>query len=682
MKLSDSVNKIKGVGEKTSALFNKVGVFSLWDLLLYVPRDFIRYPEIIKAEKIEYGMTVAVAVTVQSEPSLVHASRLSILSCNAGDDTGMVRLVWFNMPYIKKTLKAGMTRVFYGKVGLYRNSLVLEHPKIYTREEYEKMQGVLEPVYPVTHGLTSSRVQKTIQLALDEALPVKDYLPEREAERLGVMPLSDAIRMMHSSVSEKDMRIARKRIAFDEYLSFLLSVRSMKEENLQSKNSFPMNESGAAKLIIDKLPYKLTNAQLKTYREICDDMTGARAMNRLVQGDVGSGKTIVALLAMVTAAEHGYQSAMMAPTEVLAAQHASKIRAMLEEYGLDYGVELLSGSLTAKQKREAKKRIAAGECKIVVGTQALIQDGVEFDSLALVVTDEQHRFGVRQRETLSLKADNDQKETKNPHVLVMSATPIPRTLAIILYGDLDISVMNELPSVRLPIKNCVVGINSRKKSYEFIADQVKQGHQAYIICPQVEASEASESENVTDYTEKLKGIYGSSVRVAMLHGKMKPKEKNEIMQKYAEHEIDVLVSTTVVEVGVDVPNATVMMIENAERFGLAQLHQIRGRVGRGSAQGYCIFINTSKSKDDNKRLNILNGTNDGFKIASEDLKLRGPGDFFGIRQSGEMNFRVADIYNDADMLKKASEYVKVIDGKTIEALNEFTKLDSHANITL
>ena len=351
MKLSDSVNKIKGVGEKTSAMFNKVGVFSLWDLLLYVPRDFIRYPEITKAEKIEYGMTVAVAVTVQSEPSLVHASRLSILSCNAGDDTGMVRLVWFNMPYIKKTLKAGMTRVFYGKVGLYRNSLVLEHPKIYTREEYEKMQGVLEPVYPVTHGLTSSRVQKTIQLVLDEALPVKDYLPEREAERLGVMPLSDAIRMMHSSVSEKDMRIARKRIAFDEYLSFLLSVRSMKEENLQSKNSFPMNESGAAKLIIDKLPYKLTNAQLKTYREICDDMTGARAMNRLVQGDVGSGKTIVALLAMVTAAEHGYQSAMMAPTEVLAAQHASKIRAMLEEYGLDYGVELLSGSLTAKQKR-------------------------------------------------------------------------------------------------------------------------------------------------------------------------------------------------------------------------------------------------------------------------------------------------------------------------------------------
>lgn len=683
MKLSDSVSKLKGIGEKTSALFGKVGVFSLWDLLLYVPRDFMRYPEITTADSIQFGSTVAVELTLQTEASLVHASRLSILSCSASDHTASLRLVWFNMPYIKKTLHAGMTRIFYGKVGMYRNSLVLEHPKMFTREEYCKMLGVLEPIYPVTHGLTTDRVKKTIRAAMDEVFPIEDYLPRDEVSRLGIMTLNEAIRILHSPAHEDVMRKARKRIAFDEYLAFLLSVKSMKEENNRSKNCFPMNESKSARLIVERLPYKLTGAQARTYEEILKDMAGERAMNRLVQGDVGSGKTIVALLAMVTAAEYGYQSALMAPTEVLAAQHASKIKDMLEEYGLDYGVELLSGSLTAKQKREAKKRIADGECRIIVGTQALIQDGVEFSSLALVVTDEQHRFGVRQRETLAMKADTDGQNGNIPHVLVMSATPIPRTLAIILYGDLDISVMDELPSVRLPIKNCVVGVNSRKKSYEFIAEQVEMGHQAYVICPQVEASDMSESENVTDYTEKLKGVYGSKIRVEMLHGKMKPKEKNDIMQRFAAHEIDVLVSTTVVEVGVDVPNATVMMIENAEKFGLAQLHQIRGRVGRGSAQGYCIFLNTSKSKEDNKRLKILNGTNDGFKIASEDLKLRGPGDFFGIRQSGEMDFRVADIYNDADMLKKASEYVKVIDEQSIRALNEFISVDSHAqNITL
>ncbi len=679
MKLSENIKNLKGIGEKTSALFGKVGVFSLWDLMLYVPRDFVRYPELSKISDIKVGQTVAVAVTVQTEPTLAKAPRLTILSAKAADDTGTIRMVWFNMPYIKKTVIPGLTRVFYGKVGLYRNQPVLEHPKMFGKEEYDKLKNVLEPVYPLTKGLGTDRIKKTVQQVFDICFPIKDYLPESDVKKIGLMGLSEALQTVHSPAEEEIMKKARKRLAFDEYLAFLISVREMKEENLNAVNDFPISESGGARKIIEKLPYKLTNAQMNTYCDIVNDMSGKRAMNRLVQGDVGSGKTIVALLAMVCAVENGYQAAMMAPTEVLAAQHAAKIKAMLEEYEIPIKTVLLSGSLTAKEKREAKAEIASGEAGIVVGTQALIQEGVEFKNLALVVTDEQHRFGVKQRETLAEKSAAQSGKSSTPHVLVMSATPIPRTLAIILYGDLDISVMNELPNARLPIKNCVVGPEFRKKAYEFIEKETAAGHQAYVICPQVEESEVTESENVIDYTEKLKGIFGSRVRVEMLHGKMKPKEKNKIMERFAAHEIDVLVSTTVIEVGVDVPNSTVMMIENAEKFGLAQLHQIRGRVGRGSAQGYCIFLNTSKNKEDNKRLKILNESNDGFKIASEDLKLRGPGDFFGIRQSGLMNFRIADVYNDADMLKAASEYVKVISDDTKKALNELAAMDSHAN---
>ncbi|XME04192.1 ATP-dependent DNA helicase RecG [Lachnospiraceae bacterium C1.1] len=675
MKLSDNIKKLKGIGEKTTALFNKVGVFSLWDLLNYLPRDFLSYPELSKTNDIRQGETVAAALTIQTECSLIHLSRISVLSCAAADDQGKIRLSWFNSPYLKKMIKPGMTRVFYGKAGVFKNALSIEHPKIYKKEEYQKKISVLEPVYPAIFGLSSDRIRKTVEKAFDEIGEIEDYLPDEIREKYGLMKLYEAFKTLHSPAEKTLMKKAMKRLAFDEFLNFSISINALKEEKTNLKNDFRMKESEDAATIINNLPYKLTGAQERTFKEILSDMQSDRPMNRLVQGDVGSGKTIVALLAMVTVASNGYQSAMMAPTEVLAAQHESKIRKMLEEYGINAPVILLTGSLTAKQKREAKEKIASGEVKIVVGTQALIQEDVEFKNLALVVTDEQHRFGVRQRQTLSDKA-GEEKDKLTPHVLVMSATPIPRTLAIILYGDLDISIMDELPQARKPIKNCVVGINYRKKAYEFIEKEVAAGHQAYIICPQVEASEVTESENVTDYTEMLKNIYGSRVRVEMLHGKMPPKKKNEIMERFAAHEIDLLVSTTVIEVGVDVPNSTVMMIENAEKFGLAQLHQIRGRVGRGSAQGYCIFVNASKKAEDNKRLSILNDSNDGFKIASEDLKLRGPGDFFGIRQSGEMDFRVADIYEDADMLKYASEYAKTIDSDSLERLNAFTEVTS------
>ena len=376
-------------------------------------------------------------------------------------------------------------------------------------------------------------------------------------------------------------------------------------------------------------------------------------MNRLVQGDVGSGKTILAVLALLLAAENGYQGAMMAPTEVLAIQHFDTIQGYIEKYGLCFRPVLLVGSMTAKGKREAYGRIAAGEANLVIGTHALIQEKVQYHSLALVVTDEQHRFGVKQRELLAGKG-------RNPHILVMSATPIPRTLAIILYGDLHISVVDELPANRLPVKNCVVNTGYRAKAYQFIAGEVEKGRQAYVICPQVEAAEGEESslENVVDYAEKLRSALPAEVRVAYLHGKMRPADKNRIMEEFAAHAIDVLVSTTVIEVGVNVPNSTVMMVENAERFGLAQLHQLRGRVGRGEYQSYCIFVSTNEKKETMERLQILNQSNDGFFIASQDLKLRGPGELFGIRQSGDFSFRIGDIYSDAAVLKQASEAVE------------------------
>ena len=398
-------------------------------------------------------------------------------------------------------------------------------------------------------------------------------------------------------------------------------------------------------------------------------------MSRLVQGDVGSGKTIVAFLGLLLSGLNGYQGALMAPTEVLARQHYEKISGMLEHYGLPLKAELLTGSMTAKQKREAYVRIESGSSSIIIGTHALIQEKVNYRNLALVITDEQHRFGVRQREQLAGKG-------LTPHILVMSATPIPRTLGIILYGDLDISVINELPMNRLPIKNCVVDTGYRPKAYAFIRQQTELGRQCYVICPMVEESETMEAENVTDYTVALQEEMGEQIQVACLHGKMKQAQKDDIMDRFGRNEIQILVSTTVIEVGIDVPNATVMMIENAERFGLAQLHQLRGRVGRGKHQSYCIFMSASKSKETKKRLDILNHSNDGFKIASEDLRLRGPGDLFGIRQSGLMNFKLGDVYQDAKILQMANEAADQLTEEDEEWIRKLPNYENAAEVVL
>ena len=440
-------------------------------------------------------------------------------------------------------------------------------------------------------------------------------------------------------------------LVFDEFFLFIMGMQYQKEKRTRQENRFVMEHPEFVEDLIQKLPYELTGAQRRALHDVTENMQGPYAMQRLIQGDVGSGKTILAFLAMAWCAQNGYQSAIMAPTEVLAQQHYETFQKLCEQFGLHFPVILLTGSMTAKQKRSAYERLELYENALIVGTHALIQEKPAYANLALVITDEQHRFGVRQREEFAQKGDM-------PHILVMSATPIPRTLAIIIYGDMDISVVDEVPARRLPIKNCVVNTAYRPKAYAFVADEVKKGHQAYVICPLVEESENMEAENVTDYAKRLREELPEDIVIGVLHGQMKAEQKNKIMDQFVKNEIQVLVSTTVVEVGVNVPNATVMMIENAERFGLAQLHQLRGRVGRGDAQSYCIMVNASDSKNSMKRLDILNKSNDGFKIASEDLKLRGPGDFFGIRQSGEMQFLLADIYQDASVLQQASEEVQ------------------------
>lgn len=524
----------------------------------------------------------------------------------------------------------------------------MEQPEYFTPEAYREKLDTMQPIYGLTAGLSNKTVSKAVRQALDERDLNPEYLPEEIRMDQELAEYNFALRTIHFPVKWEDLLLARRRLVFDEFFLFILSLRQMKEAAEVQKNECPMTTVRETEALLKSLPYELTGAQKKVWEELKADLAGERAMSRLIQGDVGSGKTVVALLALVCAVGNGYQGALMAPTEVLARQHGQSIQEMLEAAGLPIHTVVLTGSMSAKEKRLAYEQIESGQAGIAVGTHALIQSQVHFKRLGLVVTDEQHRFGVRQRETLAAKGGV-------PHVLVMSATPIPRTLAIILYGDLDISVLDELPGGRLPIKNCVVDESCRATAYRFMEKEIAAGRQVYVICAMVEDNPELELENVVDYTEKLKGAMDASIAIEYLHGKMKASEKNSIMERFAAGEIQVLVSTTVVEVGVNVPNATVMMVENAERFGLAQLHQLRGRVGRGKHQSYCIFVSGNDNPDTKKRLEILNKSNDGFYIASEDLKLRGPGDLFGIRQSGLLEFKIGDVFTDAGILKAASE---------------------------
>lgn len=643
------LRELKGVGEKTEKLFQKIGITTAEELLRYYPRTYDIYEEPVEIASAEEDKTVSIRATIATGIYINQIRNLQVLTTTVADASGRLPVAWFNAPYLRGTLKKGSVFILRGKIIRKKGRLQMEHPEIFTPAAYEEIIHSMQPVYGLTKGLSNKMITKLVHQILDTRPLHGEYLPEEIRERYQLADANYAIRTIHFPKNMQELLTARKRLVFDEFLLFVLAIQLLKEKTEEAPNTFPMKPVWTTEEIIEGLPYDLTGAQKNVWHEIERDLSGHKLMSRLVQGDVGSGKTVIAFLAMVLSAENGFQSALMVPTEVLANQHYEGFLRLMEEQNIaSCHPVLLTGSTTARQKREIYQKIADGEVNVIIGTHALIQEKVEYKNLGLVITDEQHRFGVRQREALTTRGNP-------PHVLVMSATPIPRTLAIILYGDLDISIIDELPAKRLPIKNCVVGTSYRPKAYSFIEKQVQMGRQAYVICPMVEESEGLEAENVTDYARKLQEILPGEIKVEILHGKMKPKEKNRIMEAFASGEIQVLVSTTVVEVGVNVPNATVMMVENAERFGLAQLHQLRGRVGRGEHQSYCIFIQGNNEENTSKRLKILNESNDGFYIAGEDLKLRGPGDLFGIRQSGLMEFKIGDIYNDAGILKNASE---------------------------
>lgn len=661
------LNNLKGIGEKTEKLFYKAGVEKVNDLLRYYPRYYDVFEEPVLIRDLECDRTQAIKGTVVREVSVKRVRNLQVVTGYLRDERGdAIKATWFNSPYLKGKLTIGSTFIFRGFVKENYSNFSIEQPKIFGIAEYNKKKGEMQPVYPLVSGLTNNMVQKAVKQAL-KLVETEEFLPEKIRNKYGLEGLQQAIEHIHYPTDKNQLYSARKRLIFDEFFMFIYNIRNLKDKNTEIHNRHILEEPKEVKTLINNLPYELTNAQKRTWEEIKRDISSTKVMNRLIQGDVGSGKTIIAFFALITAALNNGQGAMMAPTEVLARQHYDNLIELIKEHNINVNPVVLVGTMTAKEKREAYKVIESGDADIIIGTHALIQEKVNYNNLTMVVTDEQHRFGVRQREAISEKGEH-------PHIMVMSATPIPRTLAIIMYGDLDISVIDELPANRLPIANCVVGTDYRPNAYDFMTKQIAKGRQVYVICPTVEYSEAVEGENVIEYAEKLKRIMPVSVNIEFLHGRMKPAEKNEIMDRFANNQIQILVSTTVVEVGVNVPNATVMMVENAERFGLAQLHQLRGRVGRGKYQSYCIFINGSGKKEALERLNILCKSNDGFLIANEDLKLRGPGDFFGVRQSGDFEFRLGDIMNDANILKQASEAVELILNEEVEISDKQRKI--------
>lgn len=653
MDLESSLTVLKGIGEKTCQAFARAGICSLGDLVCYFPRAYDTFEEPTDIDKLTDGQTQAVCGFIEKTLSVRRMGRYQIVTGKIRDGDHAVSVTWFNMPYLRATVKPGCRYVFRGRVKKKGNSVFLAQPAIYDLFQYEQKVRELQPVYPLVSGLTPRMLENAISQALDGLDLSRDFLPRAIRQKYELAEYNYALHEIHRPRDFHEMLMARKRLVFDEFFLFILALRRLKESREEIFHSYELNKIPQTAELIEGLPYRLTGAQKKVWAQIEEDMAKRKVMARLVQGDVGSGKTIVAFLALVMAAGNGAQGALMVPTEVLARQHFEAFTELMRAQGLPYQAVLLTGSLTAKEKREAYAKIESGEAAVVIGTHALIQEKARYHRLVLVVTDEQHRFGVKQREALAYKGEQ-------PHTLVMSATPIPRTLAVILYGDLDVSVIDELPASRLPIKNCVVNVSYRPKAYDFIRREVEKGRQAYVICPMVEESEAIEAENVTDYTERLRRSLPREICVEYLHGKMKAKEKNEIMERFLRREIQVLVSTTVIEVGVDVPNATVMMIENAERFGLAQLHQLRGRVGRGEYQSYCIMVHGTDNEAVRSRLEILNKSNDGFEIANKDLQLRGPGDLFGIRQSGLLDFQIADVFADAAIMQSANEAVSLI----------------------
>ncbi|WP_122638320.1 ATP-dependent DNA helicase RecG [Romboutsia sp. Marseille-P6047] len=664
--LKKDIQYVKGIGPKKAYKLNKLGIFTLKDLLYYFPRQYEDRNNLKKISQLKNEDKATIKAVIVGITTSTPRKGMTLTKVDVKDETGYAKLVFFNQPYVSNTFRSGDTILVFGKVKKEFKSIELSSCEIEHLSNAPKNTCKIMPIYPLTFGVTNKEIISIIKSVLsNKELVIKEYLPKNIIDKYKLCSIDYAIRNIHSPSNKESFKIALYRIIFEEFLILQLGLFMFKNGVTEIEGiKFEKNEN--LKDIINSLPFKLTNAQSRALNEIIEDMESTKVMNRLVQGDVGSGKTVVALLALANCVLNGYQGALMAPTEILAEQHYISLSETLKEFGMN--VELLVGSLTKKQKEKVLERVKNKEIDILIGTHALIEDKVEFNNLGIVITDEQHRFGVRQRGKLSDKGNN-------PDVLVMTATPIPRTLALILYGDLDISIIDELPPGRQPIDTIAVSKDKRDRAYNnLVRDEVEKGRQVYIVCPLVEESESIEAKAAVELVEELKQEYFSDLRVGLLHGKMKASEKESIMKSFKNKDLDILVSTTVIEVGVNVPNSTLMIIENAERFGLAQLHQLRGRVGRGKHKSYCILIYASKSDVCKQRMSIMEETNDGFKISEKDLEIRGPGEFFGTRQHGLPELKIANIFKHMKILKIAQQEARYIIGEDMKLQKNENKL--------
>ena len=639
MALTDPVTTLRGVGPAKAAQLEKLGIRTLEDLISCFPRQYEDRTKFLFIESLQVGIPACFEATVVTEPRTSYIRKgLTSTRCTVADCSARLRLTWFNQPWMSRTLQVGTSYCFYGALAGNDRKHEILNP---VAEPVEAPPGVTRriiPIYPLTKGLTSKALQQLIfQVLEQEAL--YDYLPSKLAA--GMMPLGPAYMEVHHPTTAENLKQARRRLVFEEFFLFSIGLGFMKERR-DTQSHYPCPKP-VPECFYDRLSFSLTDAQRRALHEISTDLASGRPMNRLLQGDVGSGKTMVALGAMLQAVENGYQAALMAPTELLAVQHYHTISAFLEPLGIP--CVLLTGSLTAAKRRRLLDYVAVGAAKIAIGTHALFTGTTDFYNLGLVVIDEQHRFGVRQRSALAAKGNT-------PHMLVLSATPIPRTLALILYGDLDVSVIDQLPPGRKHVDTFLVPSSYRLRLQGFIRKQIQERHQVYVVCPAVEDSDAPDLVSAETMYGQLQQAF-PDLRVGLVHGKLRSEAKDHAMAAFLNHETDILVATTVIEVGVDVKNATLMVIENADRFGLSQLHQLRGRVGRNSDQSYCVLISDNQNPDTRKRLKALCSSNDGFQIAQQDLELRGPGDFFGHRQSGLPMFRMASLADDLSVLKDA-----------------------------